>query len=71
MAFFYTTRTISRTAPRAGLLGTLRRMIAVRRQRLELADLDEAALKDLGITPDEARREAGRPAWDVPDFWRL
>ncbi|MFC7705251.1 DUF1127 domain-containing protein [Plastorhodobacter daqingensis] len=41
----------------------------LRRQRLRLADLDDAALRDIGITREEASREARRPAWDAPQHW--
>ena len=34
-----------------------------RRQRLDLAELDEHLLADIGVTPREARRESARPFW--------
>lgn len=37
--------------------------IARRRQRQELADLDEHLLKDIGLTRAEARHEAAKPFW--------
>ena len=40
----------------------------VRRERLMLADLDDRMLKDIGITRAEARFEAARSRWDVPEF---
>ena len=33
--------------------------------RQHLAGLDEHMLRDVGVTPDEARREAMRKPWDV------
>lgn len=39
------------------------------RQRNELARLDERMLRDIGVTPEEAGREASRPVWDVPSHW--
>lgn len=33
------------------------------RQRIALADLDEYRLRDIGVTRDEAEREAGKPFW--------
>lgn len=33
------------------------------RQRRELLWLDERLLRDIGITADEARREAAKPFW--------
>lgn len=42
---------------------------AVYRQRRVLSRLDEAALRDLGLTRAEAEAEASRPFWDVPSDW--
>lgn len=49
-----------------------RRLLAISslvRQRQDLAALDDAALRDIGVTRREARSEAARPAWDVPEYW--
>ncbi len=35
-------------------------------QRRALANLDDARLKDLGISPQAATIEAARPFWDLP-----
>lgn len=43
---------------------------ALRRQRQHLARLDDCRLRDIGLSPEEARREAGRPFWDAPAYWR-
>ncbi len=57
--------------PRAtGIVGRILQALALRRQRAALARLDEAALKDIGLSRDEAQREARRKAWDVPANWR-
>jgi uncharacterized protein YjiS (DUF1127 family) len=32
-------------------------------QRRRLADLDERMLKDVGITPEQAREESAKPWW--------
>ena len=45
-------------------------MLSLRRQRTRLAQLDAAALHDIGLTRDDALTEAKRPFWDVPDYWR-
>ncbi|WP_254796875.1 DUF1127 domain-containing protein [Sulfitobacter albidus] len=45
-------------------------LIRLQRSRAALARLDAAALRDIGITPDEARAEARRPIWDAPAHWR-
>lgn len=42
------------------------RWIAVARQRRQLAELGDEALRDIGVTPAEAGREAARPFWDLP-----
>lgn len=40
------------------------------RSRRALARLTAAQLKDVGVSPSEARNEANRPVWDVPANWR-
>ena len=49
--------------PRLGPAGTLRGWIARVRQRRALAELDARLLDDIGVTPDDARREAAKPPW--------
>lgn len=44
----------------------VRVMWRVYRQRAQLGGLDERALKDLGITAEQARAEAMRWPWDLP-----
>ena len=61
------------TAPAAGIgkaFGRLSDMIALSRQRSELAALDAERLADLGLTCKEAKAEARRKPWDVPAHWR-
>ncbi|WP_037916710.1 DUF1127 domain-containing protein [Sulfitobacter sp. 20_GPM-1509m] len=48
---------------RASLLGLWR-------SRRALAQLDAAALDDIGVTAQEAHAEATRPVWDVPANWK-
>lgn len=55
---------------RPGLFARLRRMAALRRQRLDLARLDDRLLCDIGLTRAAAETEAARPAWDAPRHWR-
>ncbi|MCA0203347.1 MAG: DUF1127 domain-containing protein [Proteobacteria bacterium] len=43
---------------------------ALRRQRIDLAALDDQMLADIGITREQAQREARRPLWDAPSYWR-
>lgn len=56
--------------PRRGPLRRLREMLALYRQRRQLAALDPARLRDLGLTRAQADEEAMRPVWDVPRNWR-
>lgn len=55
---------------RLGLWARISVMLGLRRQRLDLANLDDHLLRDVGLTRDEARKEVNRPPWDVPDTWR-
>ena len=45
-------------------------IVALRRQRAELAQLDADRLSDIGITRAEAMAEARAPLWDFPRNWR-
>lgn len=54
---------------RSSLFARLRRMAALRRQRLDLARLDDRLLCDIGLSRTEAEAEAARPAWDAPRHW--
>ncbi|WP_235438913.1 DUF1127 domain-containing protein [Candidatus Rhodobacter oscarellae] len=40
------------------------------RQRHALNTLDDHALKDLGLTREQAEAEARRAVWDAPSHWR-
>jgi len=42
----------------------LRFAASVRRQRIDLAELDDRLLEDIGISPRQARREMSRSVWD-------
>lgn len=48
----------------------LRNVFALYRERRALAQLDNAALRDIGITRHDAEQEVGRSAWDIPSSWR-
>ncbi len=54
---------------RRGWIGTLANMFAVKRQRRNLARLDDHLLNDIGLSRHEAHTEAAKPAWDVPSHW--
>ncbi len=53
----------------AGFTKRLRLAMTARRQRAQLAKLDDAMLADIGVSPRQAATEAARPAWDVPSTW--
>lgn len=65
-------RSLSRrlAAPRRSILNTLLRWSALSRQRRQLARLDEAALRDLGLSRSDVAYEARRKPWDAPAHWR-
>lgn len=45
-------------------------MLGLWRSRRALAQLDDAALDDIGVTAQQAQAEATRPVWDVPANWK-
>lgn len=45
------------------------RFFALRRTRARLAQLEDHLLKDIGLTREEAAREAARSSWDAPRHW--
>ncbi|MGI9368807.1 MAG: DUF1127 domain-containing protein [Ruegeria sp.] len=49
---------------------TFNRVIGLVRQRRALANLDDHALNDIGVSRAEAKAESKRPFWDAPDAWR-
>ncbi|SIO56638.1 Uncharacterized conserved protein YjiS, DUF1127 family [Rhodovulum sp. ES.010] len=60
------------TARRVDLSGLFHRFLlglGAARQRRRLAELDDALLRDIGLTREQARAEARRPIWDVPPSW--
>lgn len=52
------------------VLRILERLIGIARQRRHLSRLDDAALRDVGLTKSEANAEANRGFWDAPSNWR-
>ncbi len=44
-------------------------LLSLARQRRALAQLDDRALEDIGVTRSQAEVEAKRPVWDAPDNW--
>lgn len=59
-----------RRTRRRSLLARLLDLQALMRQRRRLAELDDAALRDLGISRADALHEAARAPWDAPSHWR-
>jgi uncharacterized protein YjiS (DUF1127 family) len=68
-----TTHAHSMTVQARGRSGSLlARLIQVHagwEQRRHLANLDDAALCDIGLTRAQANVEAARPIWNAPDQW--
>jgi uncharacterized protein YjiS (DUF1127 family) len=52
------------------LIGRVFTMLSLHYSRRSLERMDDALLRDIGITREEAYREARRPIWDVPASWR-
>ncbi len=49
-----------------GLRPRFSERLVVWRQRRALRDLDDASLRDIGLTREAALREANRAFWDLP-----
>ncbi len=45
--------------------------LALRRHRVRLSQLDDALLRDIGLTREQALAEAKRPFWDAASHWRM
>jgi uncharacterized protein YjiS (DUF1127 family) len=56
-------------ASRPSLLSRLSAALALRRHRRRLGQLDSHLLRDIGLSESEARTEAERALWDVPNHW--
>lgn len=64
-------RSHARPAPaRASLLRRALDLLALRRARRRLTDLDAHMLQDIGLSAEQARHEADLPFWDAPAHWR-
>ncbi len=55
----------SRSAVRPSIWQRLAAWSRVASERRRLLELDEHILRDIGLTPEEAYREASRPFWDA------
>lgn len=49
----------------AALFGFLARLARLRRTRVQLAQLDDRSLADIGLTPADAQKESQKPCWRV------
>ncbi len=58
-----------RTARKVSLLNTLFNLHRIWTERRQLARMDTAQLRDLGLSRQDAEKEARRPAWDAPNQW--
>ena len=56
-------------APQPRVRISLRQALALYRSRRDLAHLDPSQLQDIGLNPLDARKEANRAPWDVPQNW--
>ena len=62
-----------RTSHRPWVLRLLDRYLdaqALHKQHQALLNLDEALLRDVGITRSEAMKMAASPVWDAPTHWK-
>ena len=57
------------TRRKPGVLDRLVAWQAIHSQRTALGELDARLLEDLGISAEDARKEAKRPVWQAPEHW--
>jgi uncharacterized protein YjiS (DUF1127 family) len=70
-----TSECLSAPAPEVGsslfrFLALPRLWLMARRQRRELIELPDYLLADIGLRPVDARTEADKPFWQIPQAWR-
>ena len=58
-----------RAKSRKSLFALAFNALGVAAQRRKLADLDDALLRDIGVSRHEALAESRKPLWDVPTGW--
>lgn len=66
MSMIVRIRALNPGALLAPLRARLRLAAAIHRERAALARLDARLLRDIGVDPIDAAREAARPPWDAP-----
>jgi uncharacterized protein YjiS (DUF1127 family) len=54
-----------------GLIKTIANWIERRRQLQALTELDDHLLNDVGLSREQARREAARPFWNHENFYGM
>jgi len=59
-------RTGAVRSTRPSLLRRVMLAFQVARERRALVEMDDRLLADIGVTPDQAGKEAGRLPWDLP-----
>lgn len=62
----------SSPSPRRSSGPLLTRLLAIHagwQQRKRLATLDDAALRDIGVSRSQAETEAARSVWNAPSQW--
>ncbi|MFD1882909.1 DUF1127 domain-containing protein [Paracoccus pacificus] len=57
------------TGIRANWLRRILTAVDLRQSRLALARLSDEQLRDVGLTPEQAKAEARRSMWDVPEHF--
>ena len=62
------TRRPAASRPR-GIVSLLALSLQTWKERRALARLDADALRDIGLSAEDAARESDRPIWDVPSNW--
>lgn len=58
------------TVSRPGWFARILTLMAVRRTRIDLGQLSDDQLHDIGLSREEVEKEIARPIWDVPQNWR-
>ncbi len=69
MSHHILTINLPRAHPIRWLVANFVNLLALRQTRQRLAQLEPHLLRDIGLTVDQAHREAARPVWDAPKTW--
>lgn len=69
MTMFATPSSAYATFKTPSVFRTIAAAFSAQSQRKALKSLDDARLRDLGLTYAQALQEAKRPVWDVPNHW--